>query len=45
MEHPLFPLLLSVCLADAAGSHGSSDKESKILLIGDLFNEEILRGN
>ncbi len=45
MEHPLFPLLLGVCLADAAGSHGSSDKESKILLIGDLFNEEILRGN
>ncbi len=45
MEQPLFSSLLQVCLADAAGSKGGSDKESKILLIADMFNEEILGGN
>ncbi len=45
MEHPLFPFLLQVCLADAAGSRGGSDKERNILLIADVFNEEILHSN
>ncbi len=45
MEHPLFSSLLQVCLADAAGSRGGSDKENKILQIAEMFNEEILRGN
>jgi putative nucleotidyltransferase with HDIG domain len=37
MEHPLFPLLLEVCLADAAGSRGINDKGRKIMLIADLY--------
>ncbi len=45
MEHPLFPLLLEVCLADAAGSFGGSDKAGKILLISDLFREDIDQRN
>lgn len=42
MEHPLFPLLLKVCLADAAGSRGRSNKGEKVRLIGELFEEEYL---
>lgn len=42
MEHPLFPLLLEVCLADAEASHGVSDKGDKIRLIAELFEEEYL---
>jgi len=40
MEHPLFPCLLQVCLADAAASHGLSNKGSKIRLIAEIFEEE-----
>jgi hypothetical protein len=39
MEHPLFPLLLRVCAADAAGSLGKSDKGEKIRMIAELFAE------
>ncbi|HET6420166.1 MAG TPA: HD domain-containing protein [Geobacteraceae bacterium] len=45
MEHPLFPFLLQVCLADAAGSWGGSDKEDKISMIAVMYNEEILGGD
>jgi len=41
MEHPLFPLLLEVCFADAAGSAGSGDKGQKISLIAEIFEEEV----
>jgi hypothetical protein len=44
MEHPLFPCLLQVCLADADASHGLSDKGSKIMLIAEIFEEEYLKG-
>ncbi len=44
MEHPLFPFLLRVCLADAAGSRGG-DKESKILRIAEMYEEEFADGN
>ena len=40
MQHPLFPLLISVCLADAAGSHGGSDKGLKVEMIADLLMDE-----
>jgi hypothetical protein len=40
MEHPLFPLLLEVCMADAEASHGLSDKGRKIRVIGEIFEEE-----
>ncbi len=40
MEHPLFPLLLDVCMADAAGSLGRSDKGEKIRLIAELYEDE-----
>lgn len=40
MEHPLFPLLLEVCLADAEASHGLSDKGNTIRLIAELCEEE-----
>lgn len=35
MEHPLFPLLLEVCAADAAASLGRSDKGRVIKMIAD----------
>jgi putative nucleotidyltransferase with HDIG domain len=38
MAHPLFPLLLEVCLADAEGSRGCTDKGRKIRLIADYFS-------
>jgi len=38
MEHPLFPLLLEVCAADAAASLGKSDKRVQIQRIADLFH-------
>jgi len=44
MEHPLFPCLLQVCLADAAASHGLSNKGSKIRQIAEIFEEEYLNG-
>jgi len=44
MEHPLFPLLLEVCMADAEASHGLSDKGDKIRLIAELYEEEYNRG-
>jgi len=44
MEHPLFPCLLQVCLADADASHGLSDKGSKIRLIAEIFEEEYCKG-
>lgn len=40
MEHQLFPLLLQVCLADAAGSYGRSDKGVTIRAIADIFEDE-----
>lgn len=40
MEQPLFPLLLEVCLADAAGSHGCTDKGETIALIAGIFDDE-----
>jgi putative nucleotidyltransferase with HDIG domain len=41
MEHPLFPLLLQLCLADAMGSLGASVKKRKILLVAELYEEEV----
>ena len=41
MEHPLFPLLLETCAADAAGSIGISVKERKIMLIAEIYAEEV----
>lgn len=40
LDHPLLPLLLEVCRADADGSHGGSDKGDKIEQIADLLNDE-----
>jgi len=40
MEHPLFPCLLQVCLADAAASHGMSNKGEKIRIIAEIFADE-----
>jgi putative nucleotidyltransferase with HDIG domain len=40
MEHPLFPLLLQVCMADAEASHGRSNKGDKIRMIAEIFEEE-----
>lgn len=37
MEHPLFPLLLEVCAADAAGSRGGSDKGVKIGQLAEMY--------
>lgn len=42
MEHPLFPLLLQVCMADADASRGRSNKGDKIRLIAEIFEEEYL---
>lgn len=42
MEHPLFPLLLQVCMADADASHGRSNKGDKIRMIAETFEEEYL---
>lgn len=39
MEHPLFPLLLEVCAADAAASLGRSDKGRVIKMIADSLNQ------
>lgn len=39
MEHTLFPLLLEVCDADAAGSRGGSDKGVKIGQLADMFGD------
>ncbi|WP_243369745.1 HD domain-containing protein [Geotalea sp. SG265] len=41
MEHPLFPLLLEVCAADAAGSIGTGAKERNIGIIADLYEETV----
>lgn len=38
-EHPLFPLLLEVCDADAAGSRGGSDKGVKIGQLAEMFSD------
>jgi hypothetical protein len=40
MEQPLFPLLLEVCLADAAGSRGIKDKGRKIMLIAGIYADK-----
>lgn len=40
MEHPLFPQLLQVCIADADASYGRSNKGKKIMQIGEIFEEE-----
>ena len=45
MEHPLFPLLLETCAADAAGSSGISVKERKIMLIAEIYAEEVAGEN
>jgi putative nucleotidyltransferase with HDIG domain len=37
MGHPLFPLLLEACLADAEGSHGCMDKGLNIRVIADVY--------
>lgn len=42
MEHPLFPLLLQVCMADADASHGRSSKGDKIRMIAEIYDEEYL---
>jgi len=39
MEQPLFPLLLQVCLADAAASYGKSLKGKKIMEIAEMYEE------
>lgn len=39
VEHPLFPLLLKVCAADAAASIGKSDKGEKVRLIAELRDD------
>lgn len=39
-ENPLFPLLLQVCAADAAGSLGGSDKGMKISRIADMLEDK-----
>lgn len=44
MEHPLFPCLLRVCLADAAASLGMSNKGDKIRMIAEIFTDEYLAG-
>lgn len=41
MEHPLFPLLLEVCFADAVASHGKSSKTQKIELLFELYQEDV----
>lgn len=41
MDHPLFPLLLQVCLADAEGSHGGTDKGKKIALIAEIYFSDV----
>lgn len=40
MEHPLFPFLLQVCLADADASRGRSNKGKKIMEIAEVYEEE-----
>jgi len=37
MDHPLFPLLLEVCDADAAGSRGRSDKGVKVRQLAEMY--------
>ncbi len=37
MEHPLFCLLLQLCIADADGSRGINDKGRKIMHIAELY--------
>jgi len=44
MEHPLFPCLLQVCLADAAASHGKSNKGGKIRMIAEIYADEYGKG-
>jgi putative nucleotidyltransferase with HDIG domain len=39
MEHPLFPLLLEVCAADAAGSIGGSGKGRVIAALAEAWEE------
>jgi len=41
MEHPLFPLLLETCAADAEGSIGSSDKGRTLMQIADIYAEDV----
>lgn len=41
MEHPLFPLLLETCAADAEGSSGRSIKGRTIMLIADIYAEDV----
>jgi putative nucleotidyltransferase with HDIG domain len=43
MEHPLFPLLLQVCMADAEASRGRSSKGNRIRLIAEIFEDEYLK--
>ncbi len=40
-EHPLFPLLLETCAADAAGSSGDSGKGRKIELLAGIYAEDV----
>jgi putative nucleotidyltransferase with HDIG domain len=42
MEHPLFPLLLQVCMADADASRGRSTKGDKVRMIAEIYDEEYL---
>ena len=39
MEHPLFPLLLQVCSADAAASIGKSGKGETVRSLAELFTD------
>jgi putative nucleotidyltransferase with HDIG domain len=40
-EHPLFPLLLETCAADAAGSNGNNGKGRKIKLLAGIYAEDV----
>lgn len=44
MEHPLFPLLLQVCAADAAASLGSSRKGDAVRLLAALHDDMTKQG-
>ncbi len=41
MEQPLFPLLLETCAADTEGSSGRSVKGRTIMLIADIYAEDV----
>jgi putative nucleotidyltransferase with HDIG domain len=40
MEHPLFPLLLQVCVADGRASHGKSGKGEMVDRLAELYADQ-----